>query len=355
MTEPELKPDPARTESANEPETDAAPPAGVGGLLLQSERAHRLALGLMLALAAVVVVSLPFAVRSMAGELLGRQQDTLYDALAAGEVAPTASEEATTKEIYYNLAIVDIDEAVGTATLAVSGNRTCPLTCPRIDLTFLALDDNAAQRRGLPPSASLTIPEGERIFSESVTLPVRGRPNLYPFDSYVLWLGIDLSLTGPGGDPFRPDLAMLNRLGTVTLQSQVSGLVMAPPTLVDPARVRAPSDPFALPLVGEFRWERPAYVKILAVILILLIAASGIIALMTRAIDDLLLGVGGLILGVWGIRSVLVSQPLPGASAIDLALSFVILFLLLGLIVRLIRHFHRGSNLAWPGFGRAKT
>jgi hypothetical protein len=110
----------------------------------------------------------------------------------------------------------------------------------------------------------------------------------------------------------------------------------------------AVTDPYALPLVKALHFARPDYLKILAVLLILLISASGGIALLRRDVDELLLGIGGLILGIWGIRSVLVNQPLPGVSAIDLALSFVILFLLLGLIVRLTRFFHRGSNWRWP-------
>jgi len=125
---------------------------------------------------------------------------------------------------------------------------------------------------------------------------------------------------------------------------------MDPPQAIDSTRALAVTDPYALQLVEALHFQRPAYVKILGVLLVLLISVSGGIALLRRDVDDLLLGIGGLILGIWGVRSVLVTQPLPGITAIDLALSLVILFLLLGLTARLTRHFHQGSHWRWPSW-----
>ncbi len=155
-------------------------------------------------------------------------------------------------------------------------------------------------------------------------------------------------MTDPDGKPESLDRALTDERAVVTLQSQLSQLMIDPPRHIDPVRVMAATDPYAVPLVEALRFPRPDYLKILAVPLITLIAVSGGIALMQRAIDDLLLGIGGLILGVWGIRSVLVTQPLPCVSAIDLALSFVLLFLLVGLTMRLTGHFQRDSNWRWP-------
>lgn len=306
---------------------------------------HRGGLVVTALLVAVVLVSLPFAIRSMAVELLGRQQDALYDLMTDEVVPPGVAALDGPHRNYFNLAVVDLDAVAGTATLALSGNRECQPACPAATVTLFALDDNAAQRRGLPPSATIALEPTDRVFSESVALPVRGRASLYPFDAYDLWLGFAVTVAAPNGEPVTPDLAAVSQQAVFTLQNQETGFVMAPPQRIDPARVRAETDPGLLPLVQALRFERPDYLKILSVLLVLLISASGAIALLTRSIDDLVLGVGGLILGVWGIRSVLVGQPLPGVSAVDLALSLVILFLLLGLAIRLARHFHRRSAL----------
>jgi hypothetical protein len=48
--------------------------------------------------------------------------------------------------------------------------------------------------------------------------------------------------------------------------------------------------------------------------------------------------VGSLVLGVWGIRSILVPGGPPYVTAVDLALSLVILLLLGGIILRGLHH-----------------
>ena len=95
----------------------------------------------------------------------------------------------------------------------------------------------------------------------------------------------------------------------------------------------------------ELRFERPVHQEILAVLLILLIAVSAIMAVAMRNMTDLIVGIGSLILGIWGVRSVLVPSSLSVVTSIDLALSVIILFVLLGLIVRSALHFHKQSEL----------
>jgi hypothetical protein len=112
--------------------------------------------------------------------------------------------------------------------------------------------------------------------------------------------------------------------------------------------VRVSGDPFGFLAVQALTFERPAYLKVLAVVLVVLIAISATLAMFTRGIDELALGFGGIILGVWGVRSVLMPQSLSTVTAIDLALSWLILLLLLGLAVRAMLHFHRHSDLPLP-------
>ena len=111
--------------------------------------------------------------------------------------------------------------------------------------------------------------------------------------------------------------------------------------------MHAETDPFGFVAVQALTLQRPLYLQVLAVVLIVLIAISATLAIFTRGIDDLALGVGGLILGVWGIRSVLMPQSIGTVTVIDLALSWLILLLLLGLALRAARHFHRRSDLPW--------
>jgi hypothetical protein len=134
---------------------------------------------------------------------------------------------------------------------------------------------------------------------------------------------------------------------TFTLQNLLSDFLMARPTPIAPQQVAAVHDPLPFAAVQGLTFTRPDYLKHLTLILVVLITVSGLLALFTRSIHELVLGVGGLILGIWGVRSILVPQPVPTITAIDLALSTVILLILLGLAVRAALHFHQRSELPW--------
>ena len=115
----------------------------------------------------VVLALLPMAVTSMQ-EVLGRGPDTLYDLVTGQPVDPAKVVAAEDEGIYVNLGIVGLDESTGLLTIAVSGSRTCTGPCPATTMTLAALDDDADQRRGLPPSAHLTLQPEDTVFSQSV-------------------------------------------------------------------------------------------------------------------------------------------------------------------------------------------
>jgi hypothetical protein len=99
--------------------------------------------------------------------------------------------------------------------------------------------------------------------------------------------------------------------------------------------------------VDRLVWERPLYLRILTALLVVLISISGIYALGLRTLHELVLGIGGIILGIWGIRSIVVQSELPDVTMIDLILGFVILLLLVGLSVRASRYFYLKSGVRW--------
>jgi ferredoxin len=321
----------------------------------RSHRRHfyRLALAITIALVVLVIVLLPIAVRSMQ-EVLGRGPDPVFDLLTGQIVSAAALAEAEAEATYFNIGFIDLDESTGEVTFAVSGNRICADVCPTLALTFAALDDDADQRRGLPPFATVTLAPDQQIFSESVQLPIRGQPSLYPFDRYELWLGVTGVATTVDGRTIEVDETTLEGQGIVTLQNRIADMIMDPPVLIDPDRVSAATDPFGFAAVHGLTFQRPAYLAVLAITLILLIAVSAALAIFTRGIDELALGFGGLILGVWGVRSVLMPQTLPTVTAVDLALSWLILLLLLGLSLRAALHFVRQSELPPPRVPRRR-
>jgi hypothetical protein len=314
---------------------------------LRHRRWHRTALALTLLLIVVVIVTMPIAIRSMGTVLFGRQSGELYDLESGKVVTPADADAVAAVQSYFNLAVLDIDEGKEVVTLGVSGHRICPGPCPTAKVTLFALGDNAGVRRGLPPSATLTLQPTDELYTQTLQLPIQGQPSLYPFDVWRLTLGIVVDTVGADGKltPMSPEF--LRDHAVLTVQNQLPDFLMQAPVRVDTNQVTASSDPVRFVVVQALSFDRPDYLKVLSLILVVLISVSGVLALLTRSINDLVLGVGGLILGIWGVRSIMVPQPVPVVTAIDLSLSTVILLLLLGLAVRAAIHFHHHSELPW--------
>jgi hypothetical protein len=305
----------------------------------------RLALIQAVILFAVVVIALPVAFRSMGILLTEGQARTLYDFPSGEPASAIATEAVVESESYLNVAAIELDEDMGSITLAISGHRSCPdNVCSTLSLTLVSLDDDADVRRALPPSAPLTLTPDQEIFSQTVQLPVRGQPSQYPFDDYLLWLGLAGSVVEDGEKTPLTEEILAHR-AIITTQNQLRDYLMVPPVEIDPARVTALTDPQVFVGVQELRFERPVHQEILAVLLIMLIAVSAIMAVAMRSMTDLIVGIGSLILGIWGVRSVLVPSSMSVVTSIDLALSVIILFVLLGLSLRAATHFHKQSEL----------
>lgn len=299
---------------------------------------YRVALVVSLALAIAGIVMLPFVAHSMYLALTVERNAPLFDLNSGKPLDPEAVDPGGNQ--YLNISVMAIDPASGGLTLAISGNRTCPGECDALQLSFLSLDQDAAQRRGLSPFATVVLGADETIFSERITLPIRGTPVRYPFDRYEIWLGLGspqtpATATGAGNvgatPPSQPPPA---RNFQATIQNQMPQMVMLPPDVEAPAEIQAQTGPFAVDQVLHLTFRRPEYLLALSVMLILLVASSSALTVLTQPLATLMLGVGGLILAIWGVRAVLAPQNFPLVTAVDLALSGVILLLLVGLSAR---------------------
>lgn len=314
------------------------------------------ALAQAFAMAVVVLVALPVAFTSMDSQLWERQERTLY-AFPSGEaLVDNDAVIASDAHSVFNIAPVDLDEDEGNVTLAISGHRVCDDACPQAFFTLFSIANDAHVRRALPPSASITLPPNEQAFTHTVQLPVRGQPSLYPFDNYVIWLGLSGVIVVRGQEtPLTEEL--LPRHAIITTQNQLRDFNMDPPSEIDPDLVRVGTDPVDIIGVQELVFDRPVHLEILTVLLVLLVSVSAILAVFMRQMSDLVFGIGSLILAIWGVRSVLVPTPLPVVTSVDLALSIVILFVLLGLSLRATHKFHQEAGLppiVWRWWEREK-
>jgi hypothetical protein len=164
----------------------------------------------------------------------------------------------------------------------------------------------------------------------------------------VLWLGIYGTRTSKGVTTSLTE-ASIRGHAFLTVQNQLRDFTMQTPVEINPERAQSNADVFDFFGVQELRFERPIHMKILTVLLLLLITVSALTAVAMRDVSDLIVGVGSLVIGIWGVRSILVPQPIPVVTSVDLALSVVILFVLLGLLLRTAQHLQRTAELPFVG------
>jgi hypothetical protein len=90
-------------------------------------------------------------------------------------------------------------------------------------------------------------------------------------------------------------------------------------------------------------------VRVLAVMLVVLIAAAAAYSVFLRPLHDLVVNAGALVLGVWGIRAILTPSSVNYMTAVDLALSMVIIFVLGALTIRALLFVHDEAQMGLLG------
>jgi hypothetical protein len=286
-----------------------------------------------------MAVLLPVALRSVVDELTQPTEGDVYTL----PIAPGVPPAATSSRLH--VSVVDLDEARLLATLRVSGHHACAVDCPYTDRVVLfSLGTDEALTAGMPPSAKIDLGTTDRVVTATMTLPVRGNPSRYPFDVYEMWLGVGMARVQADGtsQPLSRDEAAGHLF--MTLQEQLPREDMEEPVQADPETAADPDDPYQLQVLEILRFQRPVHAQVLAVLIVVLIAAAAAYAVFMRPLHDLVLNCGALIVGVWGVRSILT----PGTAyrtVIDLALSGVILFLLGAITVRALQHCYARAGI----------
>lgn len=301
---------------------------------------YRIAFFITAMLVLGIVVTLPFSVASIVDDLLGPSQGAVVSVVAPPREAASAVHTRA------HLTFVALDETSLELTMRISGHYVCKTACDtqhRLVIVSVAADD--ADAEGMPPSATITFPAPDRAFSTTFELPVRGHPIHYPFDHYDLMLGMALELVHADGTVETVPPAEARNRAFLTIQELLPRQTMSPVTEIDPESIRSDRDPLPYFEAFSVTFERPRYTRLLAVLLVLLIAAAAAYSVLLRPLQELFVNSGALVLGVWGIRAILVPGNLYYMTAVDLALSAVIIFLLGTLTVRALLFVHDRGDL----------
>jgi hypothetical protein len=218
-------------------------------------------------------------------------------------------------------------------TLRVTGFHYCLAKCPAVERVQLySVHSDPTGALGAPPSSSIDLPSDASEIDQTVTLPVTGDLINYPFDHYQVLLGVTFSTVTPSGVTVPIDRAATNAGLELSVDNSIPRLSMAAPTLVRPSAYRTTGVTYDSITALDF--SRPLYLQILTVLLTLLIVLAASYGVLFRPFTQIIPTVGALVLGVWGVRSLLVGSYPPDSTGVDLVLEAAILLLLLAVGVR---------------------
>jgi hypothetical protein len=289
--------------------------------------AHALVLVLLLAVAVLV----PWALVSVIDDIRAQENPLYY-----------ATDRAAASDAAYRLYLdlTRLNDGDGTISLQATAQRRCQPTCPDVvQLTLLTIVSPIGDpTEWLPVSHALTFPAGRDAVSAPVSVPVYGDPLRYPFDHWSF--GVIVIPQQQRADGVLEPAEGGDQLA-ISLQSRIPRLVMTP----DPDRASAiaiaavlldvPPDQVP-PSLAIFVLERPLYLQVLTVLLVLLVTAAAAYAVFLRPLDQLVINAGALILGIWGVRAILLGTELTVLTVVDLVLMSVILFLLVMITARVL-------------------
>jgi hypothetical protein len=303
---------------------------------------HRLALIAVAVLLLALVAALPIGLGSTLEKVVRPTTGPVF--VVATPATPSPFEYADIR-----VALVGLDEAAGFVTLRVSGYYTCQPPCAGSDrIVFASLDQTEDEVDRMPRSTAVTLSPTAPEVAQTVQLPVLGHALRYPFDSYELLLGISLQRVEPDGRA-RPLLATeaASHL-RLTLRDAMPLFEMSAPVAIDPTTVRAAGLPYDYLHVQSMTFARSLDVQVSAVVAVCLIAAIAAFTVLMHPLRDLLLGAGGLILGVWGIRGLLVPSNITFTTLVDIGLGLVIGFLLAAITWRELLYLVERNHLRLP-------
>ncbi len=273
------------------------------------------------------IVLMPFAISSLVAALRHPTGDRAYHL-----TTPTSLAGEWTK---LNVAAVAINEATQTVTLRISGFHNCPARCANVERIHLySVHANPSGAFGAPPSVVVDLPSDSSEVEQQVMLPMSGDLIDYPFDHYRLLLGVAFSKIGANGEetPFSP--AAANNAFSYSIDNLIPRVSFDPPRFLRPSQYDVVGASYDS--VASIDFYRPAYLRILTVLLTLLIVLATAYGVFIRPFTQIIPTVGGLVLGVWGIRSLLVGGYPPDSTGVDLVLEAAILLLLLTVTARAV-------------------
>ncbi len=309
---------------------------------------YRVGFYLIALLVLFCLILTPFAFSSLLADIFAPPTDHAYK-LTPADVQPADSYSRL------HVDVINLNEVDHLVTLRVNGFHVCAKDCTYTDkVLFFSVKADAPDAESIPPSAGVMIPATTAEVSGKIELPISGNLVRYPFDRYPLWLGVVVERETADKKVRILTPAETKGQLVITVQEQVARTVVTGMKTVNPQTVKPPQSMFDYAYVSAIELQRPTYLKIVVILVVLLIAAAAIYAMLMRPFDQLIINTGGLVLGVWGARSMLLGGYPADSTAVDITLTMVIMLLLGGISFRGLNYLHQKAGLNILPWARTK-
>jgi hypothetical protein len=101
--------------------------------------------------------------------------------------------------------------------------------------------------------------------------------------------------------------------------------------------------------------DRPLYVKTFVILIVLALVTATAYSLIQSTFNTLLMNTGGMILGLWSIRSFLIGNYPPDVTPIDLILTVIVVLILLTATIQAVLHCVRTLQLRYRSNSETNT
>jgi hypothetical protein len=306
---------------------------------------HRAGFFTLAALLLATIALLPLALSSVIADLVEDGHATYF---LFGD-----HQHQDRDRVMLNLSVTALDEWQRSVSMNVSGHRDCAADCAGTDrIQFISIPIDREDGEGLPPYAIVSFAPGVRSVSQQIQLPVSGQAIRYPFDTSGLRLGAVAQRSNADGGfrTLNPEDAA--RFLFLSVNGSIPRAVMQHPRPLSLDKVFSDDPVWRFAGVWQIDFTRPLYLQVVAVVLVVLVSLAATFAVALAPLQNLVVSAGGLILGLWGIRAIVLGANLEGYTIIDLSLMVIIMFLLVAITSRTLQHLHDRGELSVPPFRR---
>ena len=202
--------------------------------------------------------------------------------------------------------MTEIDDEAGVAKLRATATRRCDAACGDAVGVMVISGRVAKADTILPVQTLLTIPAGSPSVSEQIDLPIFGDSIRYPFDHWELGVLASPVRILPDGGTEPLSLAESGGELVLTAQNRAARIEMHP--IADAAEqlgVDVSQDATVLEVLA---FDRPVYLKVLTLTLVVLMSLLVGFAVMATPIGEIVIVGGDLVLGIWGLRAILLGR-----------------------------------------------